>query len=373
MIHQVRLYDRSRVVTDWSCPRKRFYQYEFEGKGIVAAKQGLALFMGSCIHDGLAAIATQTQAAQAVDIDHIATIAQKTLYGSLMMDGGGQEAETYAKEQSALVEGLLRGFYKQVWPKLTAAYPTILFVEEEMTYEHGELVFMAKPDLVVQAEDGRTAYIEYKSTSSKKDSWINSWNTAVQLHSTIKAIEHTKGVKVDEVVVQGLYKGYESYGKQSSPFCYGYHRYGNPPFSRADTVYAYKAGYKRVPTWEQEGGVRSWVAEMPEEVLVEQFPCTPPIYIKEEMVTNFFHQRAFREAEIRLALEMMEVSDKEGKREILGVSFPQKFDTCTPYFGSPCQYAQLCFGEVSNPLEQGFEWREPHHLAEMEQQDVTEV
>lgn len=367
MTNPLYLYDRSRVTCDWSCPRKRYWQYQFKGKGVVSDNLSLELFMGSSIHDALAGIASGG------GIDDLATAAQKSVFTTLMGASKGEaeyEALTFADEQSALVEGMVRGFYRQVWPRLMASYPIILFVEEEMTYEHDGMVFMSKPDLVLQSNEGRTVYVEYKSTSSKKDSWVNSWNTAVQLHSTIRAVEATKGVKVDEVLVQGLYKGYESYNKQNSPFCYAYHRYGNPPFSPAETLYEYKAGYKRIPTWELEGGVRKWVEEMPNHILQDQFPCSPPIYIKEDLVDAFFRQRAFREAEIRLAMQMLEVADGEAKEDILNVTFPQKFEQCTPYFGRPCSYSQLCFGSVEDPLQQGYMWREPHHALEMEEQNA---
>lgn len=356
MTQPIYLYDRSRVTTDWTCPRKRYWQYEWEGTGIVKASTSLELFTGTTIHDALALIAKFQKEGIAIDIDMIAQTAHDQMYNSLSQSMSGEVGgDEFAKEQAALIEGMLRGFYKQVWPRLMSQYPEILFIEEEMVYEHDGLIFMSKPDLVLKNGDD-VVYVEYKTTKSKKEEWVNSWDTAVQLHSTVRAIKATTGVDVGSVIVQGLYKGYESYGKQSSPFCYAYRRNGNPPFTETETVYEYRAGFKRVPTWELEGGVKAWVEGMPDDVLGNQFLQTPPIFINEELVDSFFKQRAAREHEIASFF------GNEDEDRI----FPQKFDQCRPGYGRPCEYIKLCHGVSEDPLSQGFERRQPHHQLELE-------
>ena len=367
----LRLYSKSGVQTDWTCPRKRYWNYEYGGKGVVTGNTFLELYLGQCLHDGLAAIATAYQhiergdSTDIFDIDQIADTAKQQMINSLMDNSAGlQEELDFANEQAALVEGLLRGFYKQVWPRLMKQYPKIVLLEKEMIYKHNGFGFMAKPDIVVADEEGNLWYVEYKSTSSKKEGWTNSWNTAIQLHSTIRAIEATIGEKVTGVIVQGLYKGFESYGKQSSPFCYAYRRNGNPPFSETETAYEWKAGFKRYPTWELEGGVKAWVESMPDHVLSAQFPQAPPIFVKEDLINDFFNQRAVRETEIQMALGMMEKASEEDKELILNGSFPQRFDQCHPFFGKPCGYLKLCHGPKGvDPLTAGYEWRDEEHLA----------
>lgn len=368
---ELRLYDRSRVTTDWTCPRMRYLQYELEGKGIVPTTSAFPLWMGTCIHDGLSGVA------RGVDIDLLATTAEVQVRESLLSQTSGVAEEVeFAFEQGALVEGILRGFHKHVWPRLIQEFPLILHIEEEMEYVHDGLLFMSKPDLVLAKEDkSEIVYVEYKSTSSKKEGWVNAWETAVQLHSTIKAIEATHGEKVDKVIVQGLYKGYESYGKQGSPFCYAYERKGQPPFSNDEVRYEWKAGFKRSPVWERAGGVRAWVEGMPPEVLGDQFPQAPPIFVKEELVSSFFTQRGWREKEIGLACNMLEFVDEEGRSGILDVAFPQRFDKCREPWGDggkgrKCDYLRICHGGVLGVSEgtpaAGFEFRAPHHAQEEE-------
>ena len=324
--------------------------------------------MGTCVHDGLAAIA------RGLPIDDIANTAQKQMFEALTIQTSGEVSEIdFANEQAALVEGILRGFYKYVWPRLMVEYPVIKCVEVELTYEHDGLTFMSKPDLVVVGVnwEGELTYIEYKTTNSKTDEWVNAWDTAIQIHSSIRAIEATTNEKVANVTVIGLYKGFESYGKQSSPFCYAYKKIGTPPFTETLVQYEYKTGFKRYPTWELEGGVKAWVDGMPDEVLGKQFLQTPPIFVKDDMVDTFFKQRAIREHEIIMANVMLkdETVDEETKRFVLNTTFPQRFDQCKPGYGrlKPCEYMRICHGHVVDPLNEGFEYRVPHHELEAKQ------
>ncbi len=369
--YPLRLVDRSRTTTDWTCPRKRYWNYDHEGQGIVKDELALELFLGLVIHDALAAIALQHQAGQKVDIDLIATTAQKQVYEALLGGEDNYDAVTYASEQACLIEGIVRGFFKHVWPRLLAQYPKVVAVEEESIYKiNDRLAFMAKADLLLEDLEGSKHYVEWKSTSSKNEPWVNQWTSAVQVHSTIKAIEQTLGVAPVDVTIVGLYKGYVSYGKQSSPFAYGYLRGGNPPFTKGEIRYEYAAGFKRTPVWTLGGGCKKWVEEMPDDILANQFPMTPPIMIKDDLVDAFFSQRETREKEIELALGMMEDADDSTRKSIMNITFPQRFDQCDPGFGQkrrPCDYKILCHGGVEDPLTQGYKYREPHHLSEMEQ------
>lgn len=384
MSNIIRLIDRSRTVTDWKCPRARYWGYEYLGRGIRPETTSLALSTGIIIHDAMAAIATYERDKPFsnidVPIDTIANLAFQQMYEALVPeDIQTTEQVTFGKEQASLTEGMIRGFYKHVWPRLMSDYPKIVAIEQEVEYPidpEGGFVFMAKPDLLLENSEGDMVYVEYKSTSSKQEKWINSWDTAVQLHSSIKAVEHTLGKAPDYVQIVGLYKGYESYGKQNSPFCYAYMKKGNPPFTSDIISYEYKSGLKRYPTWELPGGVKEWVEGMPEEVLVNQFPMTMPITINDDLIESFFKQRLVREKEIGTydksnhssQLPSNQGVDEEHLRDTI---FPQRFDQCTPSFGYGCEFKRLCHGGPNmdgiNGLPNGFNFREPHHARELEE------
>ena len=368
----IRLVDRTRTVQDWKCPRARYWGYEYEGRGLAKSSTSLALFTGIVLHDALAAIATFTKEGAEVPIDDIASLAFAQLKDELLKESAGvidKESLDFANEQGTLIEGMIRGFYKHVWPRLMEKTRSIVSIEQEMEFNldpsghGGGFVFMAKPDLILEDFEGELSYIEYKSTSWKKDSWINSWETAVQVHSSIKATEATLGKAPSTVQIVGIYKGYESYGKQSSPFCYAYKKSGNPPFTQDQVQYEYKAGFKRFATWEMQGGVKSWVESMPENILANQFPMPAPIFVNDDLVEKFFKQRLIRERIIAEATTNGEYDDP-----ITGIDavFPQHFDQCQPSIGYSCDFKKLCHGFVANPLDEGFELRTPHHQRELE-------
>jgi len=357
------LYSKSSVEKDWRCPRSYYWAYAYDGKGINSSNTHLELYLGASIHDALAAIAIQ-HLGGSIDIDTIASTAQKQVYDALApMTEGEVDDINFACEQAALVEGLVRGFYKHVWPRLMVQYPEIVLVEKEMIYKHDGMGFMCKPDLVVRDKEGGLNYLEYKSTSNKKDGWINSWSTAIQLHSTIRAIEVTVGEPVTSVVVVGLYKGFISYNKQSSSFCYSYQRKGNPPFSQDEISYEYKAGFKRYPTWQLPGGVKEWVNAMPENILADNYPMSPPIFVRDDLINRFFQQQAIRQNDIINAnFSLANLTVKQEAKEYLDETYPQRFDQCQPSYGHSCPYNRLCFGPEVDPLQAGFEYRDTEHL-----------
>lgn len=355
------LTDRTRTTTDWTCARKRFLNYHVERTGVAHRDLKLELFLGIIIHDALAAIAFQHRGSGRADIDDIASKAGAAVLETL------EDGTDFAREKATLVEGLLRGFHRHVWPRLMLRFPKIVAIEQEMQYEMADgMIFMSRPDLILESPEGEWVYIEYKSTSSKKDEWINQWGAAVQVHSTIRAVEQTLGKAPSQVIVQGLYKGWMSYGKLASPIVYGYKSAGQPPFSKDRFSYDYEKGFFRTPVWALPGGIKKWIEEMPEDILSNQFPQTPPIFVKDDMIDAFFRQRVMRESEIRLAMQMME-AQPEMSQAILDVTFPQKFEACNPGWGTGCEYRAICFGNPEDLVLAGYEPREPHHDLETEQ------
>lgn len=361
----------TRIAADWKCPRYRYYRNEWNRVGLTTTDHPLELFIGTALHDGLAVGARHAHAREAIPVDDIALAGRKQVYTSLMELEDSGENQEFANEQGSLVEGLLRGFFRHTWPLIMAETPHIVAVEDEVFYTiKPGLKFSAKPDLLTADDNGDIRYIEYKSTSSKKPEWINSWQTAVQLHASTKAVKETSNHDVSSVVVVGLYKGWESYGKQSSPFCYAYRRAGNPPFTSDEFTYDYRAGFRKHPVWQLEGGVKKWVADMPDNIVADQFPTTFPIFPNEDLITQFFEQVNNRESEIVEALAKLDSLGEDGdaRRGVLNLHFPQRFSECQPSFGRPCPFRLLCHGSPDiNPLDAGFIERPPHIDLEVKQ------
>lgn len=363
------LHDRSRITTDWKCQRAAFHNYESEGTGFQSGTAAYELYFGILIHDATATIARFHEAGEKVPIDDIAKAGFHQLHETLLSQTGDED---YANEQATLVEGLIRGFYKRVWPGLLESYPEIVAIEQEILYTHDGCDFMSKPDLILANSEGHLVYIEYKTTGYSNEKWFDSWETSPQLHSTLHAIKEVTGLDVTAAIVQGLYKGNKYLGRQGSPFCYAYHRAGQPPFIEEQFSYTYKAGYKKFPVWQLKGGLEAWLDGMPDEVLKAQFPEVPPVYYRPYLAEAFFKQSALRRKEIELAKSMLE-QIPESAQEIMAVSFKQNFEACKPSFGNGCTFYNLCHENPENkhPLELGFQIRQPHHKPELDRQTLT--
>ncbi len=364
---KVRLYDRSRVTTDWRCRRRRYYNYEHNGIGIVSGTAAYELYFGTLIHDAMAAIATQHQSGS-VDIDAIASAGRDQLVAAL----DGPNAGDYPREQGALAEGIIRGFYRYAWPKLLDLYPKIIVIEQEVLTEGG---FMVKPDLILQGASGELVYVEYKTTGNKSDKWIDSWKWNPQLHSYMSAIKEALGIDIAAALIVGMYKGYENkWGQRITPFCYAHARAAEPPFFEEELLYTYKAGYKRTPAWELPGGSKQWMEGMPQDVLEDQFLFVPPILLREDLAGNFFRQAEIRENEITQGLKFLKMAETpEDKQGILDAWFPQNAEGCRPSFGGHCPYASICLDGGSPDDEQKWQPREPHHSSEVIQREAKNV
>jgi len=349
----------SRATADGKCPRSRYFGNEYMGRGLTIEGEIYEFLVGAVIHKAFAEIANATKDSRPVDIDLIVYEAVNELQKFLLPEEDGiiftDDEFYYAHEQTALVEGIIRGFYKHQWPLLLEQFPTIVAVEKECIYTDETKTFKRIPDLILADPDGELVYVEYKSTSMVSDEWMASWETHVQVHAACLAIKQTLGQDCSRIIVQGLLKGTKSYGKQGSPFCYAYKKNGQPPFNEDQIQYEYKAGFKREPTWEQEGGVKAWVEGMPSNILSNQFPQTPPIFIKEQLIYRWLNQRFAREVEVSMSLGMIE-AQPEAAGDVLDYAFPQRFDQCQPGFRNarPCPFKLLCFGEQINPLQAGF-------------------
>ncbi len=348
-------YDRSRVSLDWKCPRARWWGNEYEGLGIVPLRRALYFDLGDYLHRGFAALVMGEDLEETVHdvVEGFRNATALTLGDRL-------------NEQATLVEGILRGFHRQVVPRLLAEFNPLL-VETEFLHAHNGCEQGVKPDLLAERRDDQTLwYWEWKSTGSVGDRWMRQWPKAIQLHTTAEAAGKHLGREVSGVVVQGAYKGYDKEGKQTSIFCYGYTRPGN--IGGAETLYKWAPGGRRVPVWEMPGGVRGWVERMPAEILADQFVQSPPIFIQRRLVEAFLRQTSLREYEIREGGRRYWVArDVTAQQAVLDEVFPQHFNECEPAMGAPCAYGDCCFNPHvgDDPIASGlYTWREPHHTTD---------
>ena len=335
----------SRASADWSCNRKRYWGYEKDGTGYTKNETTLPLLIGSGVHEAASFLAKGTDVEEAVRM--VVPGFRDDLEGS-----GVAEANIF--EQAALVEGIIRGLDRYAIPSLEAEYPEVVMVEEPLEVEIDGVVFVGIVDLVRRAPDGRTIIIDYKTTSSNRTQWIDSWVLNPQVHVYADLYRRATGDPVEGMVIQGAYKGYHNYGKQNSIFCYGYERKAAPPFTNSSWTYEYQGGYRKSPVWTAKT-VKEWVDNMPIDVLTKQFPQTPVIFPVTQIADDFYSQEVKREEHLN-AFRRSEVRVPVTGRN-LDVLFRKNLNACQPSFGAPCKYLNMCqLG--SQPEDEGFEPRE---------------
>jgi hypothetical protein len=352
-------FDRSRVVADWTCRRRRWWNYEYQGRGLSPRRENIALTDGIAVHDGIARILLGG------DVRETALACADSVRQAILNDrvDAGLDPAFYAEEQACLSAGLILGWDRLLKPRLLEAH-RIHAVEESVAYEFGDLTMAVKPDLLLEREDdGSLWYHEWKTTGTLTREYFESWHYAVQLQATLKVISERVRPVVG-AVIHALYKGVQREGRQLSPFVYAYQR------RDGDLSYSYTAGTTRVPVWEHRDIVE-WVGRMPREVLEAQFGETPPIFYNPLLAEEFFLQREEREGEIRVAREAITTADDPATAlAVLRSNFPQNFAACRPAFGAACAFRNLCFiPQVARaPLASGeFVLRQPHHdLEELE-------
>ena len=100
----MRYTDHSRTVTDWTCPRARYWEYEHEGTGLAPIEKDIALSFGSAIADAAEAI----------------------------LQGQAVPCYSGALPWSALYAGLTEAYRTRIWPAW-AAHSDIVATDVECT------------------------------------------------------------------------------------------------------------------------------------------------------------------------------------------------------------------------------------------------
>ena len=171
------LTDRTRIEADWSCPRKRYWLTEYEGKGIVPATAPPPFSFGIVVHAGIEGGLKEPNPLQ----DDVQLLAMQTheAWGDLTTD------------QQDCADAVVRGFFMAVWPQWLAQYEPIA-VEEEFTMRISGVTFMVRPDLLLKdKQTGDIWYPDFKPFTSNFDA--RKWTWSLQQHLTMLVCEHALG------------------------------------------------------------------------------------------------------------------------------------------------------------------------------------
>lgn len=409
----MRLTDRSRHERGLKgCPRARWLEYEYLGRGLRPRAQRIALATGHEVHEVLEAVLracdggeppSQNQARAAIvrEVDLYQQHAKaRGFYGVEL----SEQALYVVVEQACLIEGLAWCFYRAALPWLLAEFE-ILAIEQtvhvilgcdcglagvgEPRIEEGQLthegrecggtILPIRPDIVARRRsDGSVVSIDFK-TSAYPPQNIDTEHVLQMGLSTLGASRLT-GEPCSQYYLLGLLKGQRKASgsstlkTQQSALCYLYHRPADPPMiSEASYVAGYTRarGYGKVPVWEcfpdwRDSGispVEHWVLDvMSAEEVGDNVAISPPQSVDDRLTPQMLqeiHSEALTWEDIRAAM----AADPEGID-----SYVRRSWDCHPW-GEDCEFLRVCKMQEgwAHPEESGFyEEREPHHLLETE-------
>ena len=332
----MRFTDHSRTETDQTCPRARYWGYDYNGHGLNPIEKDINLTFGDAM----------AQAAEAIRHDQ-----PVKAYGGPL-------------PWAALYAGLTEAYRTRIWPQWCKNY-RLIATEVECTLPLSpDVTYMARPDAVVQrVSDDTYWYIQDKTSSLSPDNFGSGWDKLPELHATAKAVKHTPGYDISGAIVQGWYKGYLKNNTLYSPLAYCWVKLGQPGVSKPQLSLEYRAGWSREPITKFDAP--AWVKSLPEPIIQQQFPVSAPIMIRPDLADTYLAQVLRREEQIRDWADE-EFGPIEHTRNEM---FPQHFHHCDEWskYRRPCAFRDCCWAPTvgRDPIGSGlFIRRVSHHAPE---------
>ena len=343
--------DRSRTDTYFSCPRKRYLQYELNG-GYAPGPSADQLF-GLAVHSAL---------------DNILSGHPPDL--SLINRIPGQTADAYplADEYRALAQGFLAAAINYYLPRLLEEYEIIEHPELDVKLPLAEgLDYVTRLDLGVRRRaDGMPFALEWKTTSYLE---TLRWQLEHQLQLLMEAAclqEHLQE-PVGGVILVGINKGWKQAvsakeqkmglagHRRLSPFTYCW-RSPSTGWNTAEVEYALnkKDGWSRVPTW-IDPGTEKWL-----EIISQKFP---EAWKQTYMDCGVIHAAPGRIEQVKQQILYIEALIAGSQTQAWAV---QNFQNCRQDSGirnKECPFVPVCHEGLR--VEALHPPRVPHHNAEI--------
>jgi len=401
-------FDRSRTEVDHRCPRRLYWEYYFDGKGLQPVKLNQHLAFGGAVHEALAHVLRyckefdnlpdMEQVAGTIKVSQVGlrdefTKAQGFQSQTTLEEGFDGEMIQVTEDQTWLIdhycdllEGLVIGWCLVRLPLLMQQYRVVeVETEERLTllydtvFTHGydmtkcDLVFLSRPDAILERRtDGALVILSFKTVSQVNQMWLENFKTDQQTISEVLPVESRLGREVAGVQIEGLTKGSQSvewpyksgHKHHSSPLVWGYlmEAGGLDLEWKAQFEYLDEAGNKRRlgKGWNRQrinerypGGIAEWVGwlyQKENDLLRAQFPNPPLISRSAHELEEWQTQVKYREIEVANGLVKLEANghatDFTYAQEVLAQVFPKHTTGCAydAQFHSKCPCYGLCWG-----------------------------
>ena len=398
------LTDRSRIIKYQSCPRARFLNYHSRNTGITKSSVNIYTTTGSYTHRGVEYILKGEGLEQSVS-RAILEYDEDNHNKQLDLDVSEDQDFVY-REQRALIEALVRIYYKIQYPLILAEYE-IVSVEEELLYplveptynttiegtnlDNNGILLMSKPDAVLRSKETDSLVVySLKTASQWNETTQKSAKYDVQGISELVATEYKYQEEVEAIKMDYLIKGSrqllgEKGNKKKLQNTFLVHPYMldsgiTTQFSLSSTR---AKGWNRINIWEQLT-IKDWVDylvsehqnqliggmdEDSQKVIVSPYPYQRSL----TDIQNWIEQTQFQEQTINMHLDILRHRNSSlvGSRETQDVEyksslnrfFSQNRKECYT-FGSWCPYTDICWeGLRTDSVE--YTSRVPHHSTEL--------
>jgi len=414
----IRYVDRSRALRYQACPRARFWEYEYRGRGLRPKSLRIPLTVGLWVHEGAAMMMRDVQGDRESEGDAEAAVEHCLRgYEAQVEDRGfdldsNEQVQYTVLEQGALIEGLIRLHHARGLPAILRQYEVLEVEQEDIMplADSADIQWMSRADALLRDREMGELYVYSLKTAAEWSEWTQeTFEHDMQGCSEVVAIEHRlrggdeiglvpppNGGTIAGVQMHFLLKGKrqkdETRGRaQNSPFCYGLRTLvqgvTNDTYEYAWSRYWtcshehpmrkskwYPDGmchggrnhklndnWQRFPAWEYPGGVKAWFGLLASgiqpdagDALGSRIVMPVPIYRDAEQLEDWKIQ--IREQERRIARAYGPAgSETAGDRQWINEHFPQYSKSCD--YPSKCPFQPLCFGAQAvrdDPLASGY-------------------
>lgn len=349
--------DRSAAETDDTCGMKFWWNRIAEDGGIVPRAEPEALAVGAAIHEDFAFLAQMDDLSE----DNLARYADSLL--------------TSLTDDDKLDQRRMEILYRRIgwfiaWalfkePGIRENWENVA-VEGELILDRSPLWLQVTPDRLLRNRHDPllVKYLEYKSCLSASKKWLDSWRYAIQIHSSLKAVQEEIGESIRYATVVGLVKGSYSFAddRLMHPYVWAWQNQSSAEWEhRYDKARTNQ--WLPMPVWEfgsKDGrAIVEWVKRCGALVADQQFPSTAPIFLDERMLDEWITRRTYR---LRMIEEVKDECAKDPSTR--AIYFEARTKNCRPPFGDSCPYIPLCWNaeRARSPLASGdFIKRTPHH------------
>lgn len=368
------LTDRSRIECYQHCPRKRYWNYEYQGHGIVPKRaKSAALEFGSTIHQAIADTFMGAPPNMAMELPETA-----------------RHAELHALADGMIHAWLLirQSYYKDNFDIISVEH------EEEPVDIGCGVGLMTRSDAVLRRKlDGALFVANWKTTKRADRKWREQFQYDMQTIGEVLGVEQRLGEKCSGVLIEGLLKGEEreypigsGQWYQDSPLIWAWHNETGKPHPMGEWTPKWEwqdeegnhtlgRGWKKRAIWEgYPGGVGEWIGYLYEHhlsVLEEQFVPLPPILRSDWDIERWKRMTSRQERDIaEFTHDIQVLRDLTNVPIAIELGFPMHTHGANCLWPSRCEYFGLCWENAQPDDADLWQPREPNHSTELVQIEV---